>query len=81
MTVRIALDAMGGDNAPLPELLGAIEAFRRFGVREAIISPEVFTVVVVLVLLTTLATPLLLRLMFPKMPATSAPRVKRSTSA
>ncbi len=51
------------------------------GVREAIISPEVFTVVVVLVLLTTLATPLLLRLMFPKMPATSAPRVKRSTSA
>lgn len=49
------------------------------GVREAIISREVFTVVVVLVLLTTLVTPLVLRLVFPKMPAASAPRVKRST--
>ncbi len=36
------------------------------GVREAIISPEVFTVVVVLVLLTTLVTPLLLRYVFPR---------------
>jgi len=35
------------------------------GVREAIISQEVFTVVVVLVLLTTLVTPLLLRYVFP----------------
>jgi Kef-type K+ transport system membrane component KefB len=36
------------------------------GVRAAIISPEVFTVVVVLVLLTTLITPLLLRYVFPR---------------
>jgi Kef-type K+ transport system membrane component KefB len=36
------------------------------GVREGIISPEVFTVVVVLVLLTTLVTPLLLRYVFPR---------------
>jgi len=36
------------------------------GVREAIISQEVFTVVVVLVLLTTLVTPLLLRYVFPR---------------
>ncbi|CAG0932130.1 Na(+)/H(+)-K(+) antiporter GerN [Thermoflexales bacterium] len=43
------------------------------GVREGIISPEVFTVVVVLVLLTTLATPLLLRYVFPRPSATRAP--------
>jgi Na+:H+ antiporter len=36
------------------------------GVREAIISQEVFSVVVVLVLLTTLITPLLLRGVFPQ---------------
>lgn len=36
------------------------------GVREGIISPEVFTVVVVLVFLTTLITPLLLRRVFPQ---------------
>jgi Kef-type K+ transport system membrane component KefB len=36
------------------------------GVREAIISQEVFTVVVVLVLLTTLVTPVLLRYAFPR---------------
>jgi Kef-type K+ transport system membrane component KefB len=36
------------------------------GVRASIISPEVFTVVVVLVLLTTLITPLLLRYVFPR---------------
>ena len=35
------------------------------GVRDNIIPPEVFSVVVVLVLLTTLVTPLLLRLVFP----------------
>jgi Kef-type K+ transport system membrane component KefB len=42
------------------------------GVREAIISSEVFTVVVVLVLLTTLVTPLLLRGAFPRPIATRA---------
>ncbi len=36
------------------------------GVREGLISAEVFTVVVVLVLLTTLVTPLLLRYVFPR---------------
>jgi Kef-type K+ transport system membrane component KefB len=36
------------------------------GVREEIISQEIFTVVVVLVLLTTLVTPLLLRYVFPR---------------
>ena len=36
------------------------------GVQEAIISQEVFTVVVVLVLLTSLVTPLLLRYVFPR---------------
>jgi Kef-type K+ transport system membrane component KefB len=50
------------------------------GVQQGIISAEVFSMVVVLVLLTTLITPLLLRLVFPKMPAVSAPQVKRSTS-
>lgn len=40
MTIRIALDAMGGDNAPRPELLGAIEAFRRFGVRTVLVGDE-----------------------------------------
>ncbi len=48
------------------------------GVREAIISPEVFTVVVMLVLLTTLVTPLLLRAVFPK--TIAAPQVRRSPS-
>ena len=46
------------------------------GVREKIISPEVFTVVVVLVLLTTLITPLLLRYVFPRpivVPAQAGP--------
>ena len=43
------------------------------GVREGIISQEVFTVVVVLVLLTTLATPLLLRYVFPRPIATRLP--------
>ncbi len=51
------------------------------GVREKIISPEVFTVVVVLVLLSTLVTPLLLRWVFPKTTAPAALRSSRSTSA
>jgi len=48
------------------------------GVREGIISQEVFTVVVVLVLLTTLVTPLLLRYVFPRPIAPPAPA--RSTA-
>jgi Kef-type K+ transport system membrane component KefB len=43
------------------------------GVREGIISQEVFTVVVVLVLLTTLITPLLLRYVFPRPIASPVP--------
>jgi Kef-type K+ transport system membrane component KefB len=43
------------------------------GVRQGIISQEVFTVVVVLVLLTTLITPLLLRYVFPRPIASPAP--------
>ncbi|CAG0952626.1 partial Na(+)/H(+)-K(+) antiporter GerN, partial [Anaerolineae bacterium] len=50
------------------------------GVREAIISQEVFTVVVVLVLLTTLVTPLLLRYVFPRPIATRAPARSVATS-
>jgi Kef-type K+ transport system membrane component KefB len=47
------------------------------GVREGIISQEVFTVVVVLILLTTLVTPLLLRYVFPRpMPARSTATIK-----
>jgi Kef-type K+ transport system membrane component KefB len=49
------------------------------GVREAIISSEVFTVVVVLVLLTTLVTPLCLRYVFPR-PIT-APAPARSSAS
>jgi Kef-type K+ transport system membrane component KefB len=49
------------------------------GVQQGIISAEVFSMVVVLVLLTTLITPLLLRWVFPK--TIAAPQVKRSTSA
>jgi Kef-type K+ transport system membrane component KefB len=44
------------------------------GVRAGIISSEVFTVVVVLVLLTTLMTPLLLRRVFPQAVAAPRPR-------
>jgi Kef-type K+ transport system membrane component KefB len=43
------------------------------GVSEAIISQEIFTAVVVLVLLTTLATPLLLRYVFPRPLTTRQP--------
>ena len=48
------------------------------GVQQGIISAEIFSMVVVLVLLTTLITPLLLRWVFPKTIATL--QVKRSTS-
>lgn len=40
MSVRIALDAMGGDKAPLPEVLGAVEAYRRFGVSVLLVGDE-----------------------------------------
>lgn len=40
MTVRIALDAMGGDHAPIPEVLGAVEAHRRFGVETVLVGDE-----------------------------------------
>lgn len=40
MTIRIALDAMGGDHAPLPEILGAVEAYRRFGVQCILVGDE-----------------------------------------
>ena len=48
------------------------------GVQEAIISQEVFTVVVVLVLLTTLVTPLLLRYVFPRPIVSRAPDQSRA---
>jgi Kef-type K+ transport system membrane component KefB len=47
------------------------------GVQQGIISAEIFTMVVVLVLLTTLITPLLLRWVFPK--TNAAPQSKRTT--
>lgn len=40
MTIRIALDGMGGDNAPVPEVLGAVEAHRRFGVETVLVGDE-----------------------------------------
>ncbi len=40
MSVRIALDAMGGDKAPLPEVLGAVEAYRRFGVNVILVGDK-----------------------------------------
>jgi glycerol-3-phosphate acyltransferase PlsX len=40
MTIRIALDAMGGDRAPLPEVVGAVEAYRRFGVQTILVGDE-----------------------------------------
>src|SRR5438874_7549403 len=36
----IALDAMGSDRAPKPEVEGAIQAARRFGIPVALIGPE-----------------------------------------
>lgn len=40
MSIRIALDAMGGDRAPHPEILGAVEAYRRFGVHTVLVGDE-----------------------------------------
>ncbi len=45
------------------------------GIREGIIPQEVFSVVVILVLLTTLASPVLLRLVFRPSPATESARL------
>ena len=36
----IALDAMGSDRAPKPEVEGAIQAARRFGIQVSIVGPE-----------------------------------------
>jgi glycerol-3-phosphate acyltransferase PlsX len=36
----IALDAMGSDRAPKPEVEGAIQAARRFGIQVALVGPE-----------------------------------------
>ena len=36
----IALDAMGSDRAPKPEVEGAIQAARQFGVRVLLVGPE-----------------------------------------
>src|SRR5437660_7863358 len=36
----IALDAMGSDRAPKPEIEGAIQAARRFGIPVALVGPE-----------------------------------------
>jgi Kef-type K+ transport system membrane component KefB len=49
------------------------------GVRENVISQEIFSVVVILVLLTTLITPLLLRAVFAPESATSQPAKKSNT--
>jgi glycerol-3-phosphate acyltransferase PlsX len=40
MSGVIALDAMGSDRAPKPEIEGAIQAARRFGIHVAIVGPE-----------------------------------------
>ena len=36
----IALDAMGSDRAPKPEIEGAIQAARQYGVRVLLIGPQ-----------------------------------------
>ena len=36
----IALDAMGSDRAPKPEVEGAIQAARQYGVRVLLVGPE-----------------------------------------
>jgi glycerol-3-phosphate acyltransferase PlsX len=36
----IALDAMGSDRAPKPEIEGAIQAARRFGIQVSLVGPE-----------------------------------------
>src|SRR5579863_6623724 len=40
MPSLIALDAMGSDRAPKPEIEGAIQAARQYGVRVALVGPE-----------------------------------------
>src|ERR1041385_19198 len=40
MSGVIALDAMGSDRAPKPEVEGAIQAARRFGISAALVGPE-----------------------------------------
>ncbi|HZR66048.1 MAG TPA: phosphate acyltransferase PlsX [Terriglobales bacterium] len=40
MSRVIALDAMGSDRAPKPEVEGAIQAARRFGIPVALVGPE-----------------------------------------
>ena len=40
MASVIALDAMGSDRAPRPEIEGAIQAARHFGTRVLLIGPE-----------------------------------------
>jgi glycerol-3-phosphate acyltransferase PlsX len=40
MSGVIALDAMGSDRAPKPEIEGAIQAARRFGISVALVGPE-----------------------------------------
>src|SRR5260370_33501736 len=40
MSGVIALDAMGSDRAPKPEVEGAIQAARRFGIHVALVAPE-----------------------------------------
>jgi Kef-type K+ transport system membrane component KefB len=51
------------------------------GLREGLISQEVFTVVVVLILLTTLVTPLLLRYVFPRPIAPRTPPARIAATA
>ncbi|MFZ0901303.1 MAG: phosphate--acyl-ACP acyltransferase, partial [Candidatus Sulfotelmatobacter sp.] len=36
----IALDAMGSDRAPKPEIEGAIQAARQYGLRVLLVGPE-----------------------------------------
>jgi glycerol-3-phosphate acyltransferase PlsX len=40
MEVKIALDAMGGDNAPTAEVIGAVEAFKKYGVQTLLVGQE-----------------------------------------
>lgn len=40
MDFTIALDAMGGDNAPIPEVIGAVEAYKRYGVKSILFGKE-----------------------------------------
>jgi len=40
MEVKIALDAMGGDNAPAAEVIGAVEAFKKYGVKTLLVGQE-----------------------------------------